>query len=160
MSGVPWADIARLADEHRYMNGVERTVARVRATGEIFTPTELVVEMLSRIPVERFRPGQTVLDPACGDGQFLVAVKWLKVLYYGVGQAEALADIYGVDVMRDNVDLCRRRLGGGTIVMGDMLDPTRCLEGQTPGDRDLMRRLFAGGVEPQAALFDDLALLA
>lgn len=140
-----WAEVARRMDEHGYMNGVERTVDRVQATGEVFTPTALVVEMLAGLPLDRFAPGKTVLDPACGDGQFLVAAKWVKILHYGLSEETALADLYGIDVMRDNVDLCRRRLGGGTIVMGNTLNPFAVIEGQTDGDRALMRQLFSDG---------------
>ena len=140
-----WAEVARRMDEHGYMRGVERTVERVRATGEVFTPTPLVIEMLQGIPLERFAPGQTVLDPACGDGQFLAAAKWVKVLHHGMTEEAAVADLYGIDIMRDNVDLCRRRLGGGTIVIGDTLHPFALVDGQTPEDRDLMHTLFADG---------------
>ena len=144
MSNAMWAEVAELADEHTYMNGVERTVERVAATAEVFTPTELVVEMLASLPIDSFAPGKKIIDPACGDGQFLVAVKWVKVLHFGMNAEGALQDIYGIDIMRDNVDLCLRRLGGGTIVMGDALHPDRRLEGQTEAESDLMRSLFAG----------------
>ncbi len=143
MSAELWADVARKMNGHAYMEGVERPVDRVRATGEIFTPTALVAGMPAALPLERFAPGKTILDPACGDGQFLVAAKWVKILHYGLSEEAALRDIYGVDIMRDNVDLCRRRLGGGTIVMGNVLDPKAILEGQTEQDIDYMRRLFA-----------------
>lgn len=145
MSDKLWAEVTRRMNEHAYMHGVERTVERVRATGEVFTPTDLVVEMMCAIPLDRFAPGKTVLDPACGDGQFLVAAKWVKVHGHGMSEAEALRDIYGIDIMRDNVDLCRRRLGGGTIVMGSALDPFAKLNGQTDEERLLMRTLFADG---------------
>jgi hypothetical protein len=145
MSAPFWAEVTRRMDEHGYMNGVERTVDRVRATGEVFTPTSLVVEMLSGVPLEHFASGRTVLDPACGDGQFLVAAKWVKILAHEMTEQEALADLYGIDIMRDNVDLCARRLGGGTIVMGNALDPFAALDGQTAGERTLMRALFADG---------------
>jgi hypothetical protein len=145
MSADIWAEIARRMDEHGYMYGIERTVERVRATGEVFTPTDLVIEMVAGVPVERFAPGKTVLDPACGDGQFLVAAKWLKVLAHGMSEVDALEDVYGIDIMRDNVDLCRRRLNGGTIVMGNALDPFAFLDGQTEQERSLMRELFGDG---------------
>ena len=55
-----------------YMSGVERDRLRVKSTGEVFTPTPLVQEMLEQIPVEQFTdPTKTFLDPSCGDGQFL-----------------------------------------------------------------------------------------
>lgn len=145
MSAVLWSEVARRMNEHGYMRGVERTVDRVRATGEVFTPTALVVEMLASIPLERFAPGKTVLDPACGDGQFLVAAKWVKILHHGMTEESALADLYGIDIMRDNVNLCRRRLGGGTIVMGNTLKPLAEIDGQTDEDRLLMLQLFSDG---------------
>jgi hypothetical protein len=142
MSEPLWPRVAARLAEHGYMAGVERTVERVRATGEIFTPSNLVIEMLQYVDLDLFAPGKSVLDPACGDGQFLVAAKWVKVYHHGMSEQDALSDIYGVDIMRDNVDLCRRRLGGGTIVMGDSLKPARHLDGQTDEERNLMISLF------------------
>lgn len=142
MSESLWPLVAARLAEHDYMTGVERTVDRVRATGEVFTPSALVVEMLQYTDLDLFAPGKTVLDPACGDGQFLVAAKWIKVFHHGMSEAAALEDLYGVDIMRDNVDLCRRRLGGGTVVMGDALKPTRQLDGQTEEERVTMATLF------------------
>lgn len=142
MSESLWPLVAAKLSEHDYMTGVERTVDRVRATGEVFTPSALVVEMLQYADLGLFAAGKTVLDPACGDGQFLVAAKWIKIYRHGMSEADALGDLYGVDIMRDNVDLCRRRLGGGTIVMGDTLKPARELDGQTDEERVLMVSLF------------------
>jgi type I restriction-modification system DNA methylase subunit len=110
----------------------------VKKTAEVFTPTDLVIEILQGMPIEKFAPGQTVLDPACGDGQFLVPVKLIKMLYFGMSEQEALRDIYGVDIMRDNVDLCKERLGGGNVVMGDTLNPDVRLPEQTESEYDLM----------------------
>jgi hypothetical protein len=152
MSDAIWPEIQRRMDDHRYMAGVERTVERVRATGEIFTPSALVIEMLKNIPLKDLAPGLAVLDPACGDGQFLVGVKWAKVFLHGMSEDAALRDIYGIDIMRDNVDLCRRRLGGGTIVQGDVLAPERELAGQTAEDRTLVRALC--GRASQQSLFN------
>ncbi len=142
MSESLWPRVAERLAEHGYMAGVERTVNRVQATGEVFTPTSLVLEMLQYIDLDLLAPGKTVLDPACGDGQFLVAAKWVKIIHHGMSESDALKDLYGVDIMRDNVDLCRRRLGGGTVVMGDSLRPARELEGQTAKERELVLTLF------------------
>ena len=92
--------------------------------------------------VDNFASGKTVFDPACGDGQMLVTVKWLKVLHFGMTEEEALKDIYGVDIMRDNVDLCKKRLGGGTIIMGDTLNPYAILPQQTEQEQILMEDMF------------------
>jgi len=93
-----------------YMSGVDRDRARIKATGEVFTPTPLVQEILDRLdPVLLQDPTKTFLDPSCGDGQFLGEVL-IRKLENGIPFEQALETIYGVDLMRDNVDLCRERL--------------------------------------------------
>ena len=93
-----------------YMGGVERDQLRVKATGEIFTPTELVREILEQIPIEQFTdPSKTFLDNSCGDGQFLSEVL-IRKMENGSTFEQALSTTYGVDLMQDNVDLCRERL--------------------------------------------------
>jgi len=93
-----------------YMSGVQRTQARVKATGEVFTPTPLVQEILEKLPMEQFTdPAKTFLDPSCGDGQFLGEVL-IRKMENGSTFEEALSTTYGVDLMIDNVDLCRERL--------------------------------------------------
>jgi SAM-dependent methyltransferase len=159
MSAELWDEIAALMNEHGYMKGIERTVDRVLRTGEIFTPTELVLEMVRAMPLEIFAPGKTVLDPACGDGQFLMAAKWIKVLHHGMSEDGAVKELYGIDIMSDNVELCRRRLGGGTILVGDALNPGRRVPCQTDDDRRTLAHLFGCGSEPQTLfeLDDELA---
>lgn len=93
-----------------YMSGVERDRARIKATGEVFTPTPLVQEILDRLdPVLLQDPTKTFLDPSCGDGQFLGEVL-IRKMENGSTFEQALSTIYGVDLMQDNVDLCRERL--------------------------------------------------
>ena len=92
------------------MSGVDREHSRVKATGEVFTPTELVEEILDKMDQTLFSdPTKTFLDPSCGDGQFLASVLYRK-LQNGIDFETALSTIYGVDLMQDNVDLCRERL--------------------------------------------------
>ncbi len=139
---INWNKIKELTDKHGYMSGIDRMTERVKKTGEVFTPTDTVLKMLKLVPIETYRPGQTVIDPACGDGQFLVPVKWLKVLHFGMSEENALKDIYGVDIMRDNVDLCKRRLGGGNIVMADSLNPKNRLKEQTEEEYQFALKIF------------------
>lgn len=149
MHNIPWSKIAELTNKHGYMSGVARMSSRVKATGEVFTPTELVLEILQKMMYndpDIFGPGKTVLDPACGDGQFLVPVKWLKILHYGMSEEDALNDIYGVDIMRDNVDLCKTRLCGGNIIMGDTLNPSKELHEQTKKEYLEMNRIFGNNL--------------
>lgn len=137
-----WDKIKDCMNDHTYMGEIDRDEYRIKATAEVFTPTDLVIRMLKKADLNDFAPGKTVLDPACGDGQFLVAVKWLKVFAYQVSEQEALKDIYGVDIMRDNVDLCKKRLGGGTIIMGDSLNPDKKLNQQSDDEHLMMQKIF------------------
>ena len=83
---------------------------RIKATGEVFTPTLLVEEILDKMDPELFTdPTKTFLDPTCGDGQFLGEVL-IRKLQNGIDFETALSTIYGVDLMQDNVELCKDRL--------------------------------------------------
>jgi hypothetical protein len=107
---IELSDIIAHARNREYMSGIERDELRVKATGEVFTPTPLVQEILNQLPNELFTdPSKTFLDPSCGDGQFLSEVL-IKKLENGIDFETALSSIYGVDLMIDNVDLCRDRL--------------------------------------------------
>ena len=98
------------ARDREYMTGVERDDLRVKATGEIFTPTALVQRTLDRMDQTMFSdPKKTFLDPSCGDGQFLSEVL-IRKLESGIDFEQALKTIYGVDLMPDNVKLCQDRL--------------------------------------------------
>ena len=103
-------DIKAHVRDRAYMSGIERNKLRVKATGEVFTPTSLVNKMLDALPAELFSdPTKTVLEPSCGDGQFLSEVLIRKV-QNGIDFETALSAIFGVDMMEDNVNLCRERL--------------------------------------------------
>ena len=92
------------------MSGIQRDQLRIKATSEVFTPTSLVQETLDQLPQQLFSdPAKTFLDPSCGDGQFLGEVL-IRKLENGIDFETALSSIYGVDLMQDNVDLCRERL--------------------------------------------------
>ena len=121
-----WDKITEETDKHGYMSGVDRESDRVKKTGEVYTPTALVIEIMQKMlesDPDIFAPGKTVLDPACGDGQLLVPVKWYKVFHHGMTPEDAVKNLYGVDIMPDNVEVCLRRLGGGNIICDNMLDP-------------------------------------
>jgi hypothetical protein len=110
------------ARHREYMSGIDRDNLRVKATGEVFTPTELVRNILDRLPQEEFdiTDENTFMDPTCGDGQFLseVLIRKLERVSNKKGSQEitdcefeaALRSIYGVDLRMDNVYLCRERL--------------------------------------------------
>ncbi len=80
---------------------------RVKELGEVFTPTELVLEMIGQLPDEMFEDGRTFLDPTVGNGQFLAA---LAIIKRELGHGEVLSALFGADIMQDNVDECKERL--------------------------------------------------
>ncbi len=84
-----------------------RSKERVKAHGEVFTPTKLVLEMLSHLPDDVWDEGKTYLDPSAGNGQFLIPVLLIKT---SLGHKNPLATIYGVELLQDNVAECRFRL--------------------------------------------------
>ena len=96
--------------DRSYMSGIDRDSARTKATQEVFTPTPLVQSILDEFPPEMFiDPTKTFLDNSCGDGQFL-SEALIRKIENGSTFEQALETIYGVDLMQDNVDLCRERL--------------------------------------------------
>jgi type I restriction-modification system DNA methylase subunit len=95
------------------MSGIERDKLRVKETAEVFTPTPLVQEMLDNLPQDLFEDStKTFLDPSCGDGQFLSEVVIRKMERSGCTLEQALSTTYGVELMEDNVKLCKERLAG------------------------------------------------
>ena len=99
-----------------YMSGIERDKLRVKQTAEVFTPTSLVQEMLDKLeeqdPTLFSDPNKTFLDNSCGDGQFLSEVVIRKMERSGCTLEQALKTTYGVELMEDNVNECRKRLAG------------------------------------------------
>tara|TARA_Y100000741_G_scaffold314955_1_gene260615 strand:- start:355 stop:753 length:399 start_codon:yes stop_codon:yes gene_type:complete len=95
------------------MSGIERDKLRTKQTAEVFTPTKLVQEILDNMNQELFEDTEkTFLDNSCGDGQILSEVVIRKMERSGCSLEKALSTIYGVDIMPDNIELCRKRLMG------------------------------------------------
>ena len=110
MTKITLEQVIEHARNREYMSGIERDKYRIKATSEIFTPTELVQEILDKLPQELFQdPTKTFLDPSCGDGQFLSEVL-IRKMQNGIDFKTALGTIYGVDLMPDNVEICKTRL--------------------------------------------------
>ena len=89
----------------------ERGHDRVKATGEVFTPLVLARKMVAELPLEKRQdPNATFLDPACGDGNFLVALLLDLTQFHDLCWVVNRM-IYGVDLMADNVETAKARLG-------------------------------------------------
>lgn len=94
---------------------------RVQKRGEVFTSKREVNAMLDLVADECARPESRFLEPACGTGNFLVSIlerklrAIRKICDENVNLHErqaivAIASLYGVEIMKDNVQTCRKRL--------------------------------------------------
>ena len=94
---------------------------RVRDHGEVFTNEREVNAMLDLVKEETENIESTFLEPACGDGNFLAEILRRKLnivkerYYHQLDNYEmysisAIASIYGVDILQDNVNDCIERL--------------------------------------------------
>lgn len=94
---------------------------RVADHGEVFTPSWMVNDMLDLVKSESERIDSRFLEPACGSGNFLVAVLKRKLTTverrFGSSEFEkrhhallALMCIYGIELLPDNVIECRENL--------------------------------------------------
>ena len=99
-----------------YMSGIDRDKLRVKKTAEVFTPQHLVIEMLDKLESENPElftdPTKTFIDNSCGDGEFLGEIVIRKMERSGCSLEQALKTTYGVDLMEDNIEECKKRLMG------------------------------------------------
>lgn len=100
---------------------------RVSDHGEVFTAEREVNAMLDLVKQETDRVDSRFLEPACGDGNFVTEILRRKLeaakkraipprkkkplpLEFEKQSVIAIASIYGVDLLNDNVITCRNRL--------------------------------------------------
>lgn len=97
---------------------------RVSAHGEVFTNPREVNAMLDLVKAETERIDSRFLEPACGDGNFLIEILRRKLavcetrvkakkytqLQYEHDAIWALSSIYGIELLADNAAACRERL--------------------------------------------------
>ena len=94
--------------------------SRVRDRAEVFTAEREVNAMLDLVADEVATITSTFLEPACGHGNFLVAILERKLAtvadrYAGHGEFAiqtllAVASIYGIDICEENVAQARSRM--------------------------------------------------
>ncbi len=103
------------------MNNQVKTKKRVADHGEVFTHKREVNAMLDLVKNETERIDSRFLEPACGSGNFLVEIlnrklKRLEQRYKGSQHdyeqysVMVISSIYGIDLLQDNVEECRKRL--------------------------------------------------
>ena len=87
---------------------------RVTSHGEVFTAEREVKAMCDLVDSECRSPSATFLEPACGDGNFLAEILSRKLQAVPKNDERlslvALSSLYGIDILPDNAETCRRRL--------------------------------------------------
>ena len=92
---------------------------RVAQHGEVFTNPREVNAMLDLVRDESFRLDSRFLEPACGDGNFLIEIlrRKLSLLSSVKSSTEwefksliAVGACYGIELLEDNAEACRERL--------------------------------------------------
>jgi len=94
---------------------------RIADHGEVYTDKREVNAMLDLVYHETERIDSRFLEPACGTGNFLAPILENKLAIikkkYAKSQLEferyaiiAVGSIYGIDILEDNVRICRERL--------------------------------------------------
>lgn len=91
-------------------DGIVRSKERIVKNGEVFTPKALVEKMMDKIPLEKWKnPEATFLEPTFGSGNMLICMLERRIAC-GISPIQALKTLYGVELMQDNVDLCKERI--------------------------------------------------
>lgn len=106
---------------------------RVADHGEVFTNPREVNAMLDLVRDESFRLDSRFLEPSCGDGNFLIEIlrRKLSLLLDIKSQTDwefksliAVGSCYGIDILPDNAEACRKRLEEFKQHMDDFVEST------------------------------------
>lgn len=91
-------------------DGITRSKERITKNGEVFTPKALVEKMMDKIPESDWKdPEKLFLEPTFGSGNMLICMLERRIAS-GVEPIQAVKTLYGVELMQDNVDLCKDRI--------------------------------------------------
>jgi hypothetical protein len=114
---IEWAITEEdLSPPIKFENDISEDRDRVKALGEVFTPTSLVDYVLDTIV--KFHPDifdidNTFIDSMCGDGQFLVGLK---------NRGVDPSNLYGIDLTEKNCYLARTRTNSSNIICANSFD--------------------------------------
>ncbi|MCI6919505.1 MAG: SAM-dependent methyltransferase [Lachnospiraceae bacterium] len=120
---------------------------RVKEFGEVFTPDSIVNDMMDLVDSkldtkysDKEYISNIILEPACGDGQFLVRILYRKlervrklpVEERQLHLIKALCSTIGVDIQEDNVKRARERMQaiatGKAVKTFDLSDTTNIIQ--------------------------------
>ena len=78
--------------------------------GAVWTPPEIISQMMAKASDEVWEdPTKTCLDPTCGTGNIVVSML-INKLYHGVSPEMAVKNVYGIELQKKNVEICRNRI--------------------------------------------------
>lgn len=108
---------------------------RIRDHGEVYTPAHIVAAMCDMVAKnsDAFdRIDAKFLEPACGDGNFLVEILRRKLLLCKTDEEaiRAVKSIYAIDLLPDNVQEARQRMSAIVKEQFPRADITGILERQ------------------------------
>lgn len=85
---------------------------RVREFGEVYTPSHIVKDMVDLCEPTISQIDANILEPSCGNGNFLVEIlqRKLKNCKTDTDILKAAGSLFGVDLLADNVEECIKRL--------------------------------------------------
>lgn len=102
------------------MKSIKKNI-NISKYGEVFTDKREINSMVDLVSDELKRPDSRFLEPACGDGAFLVKILEKKMDYicerYKKNSFElqnmfllALSSVYGIEIQENNVSKCRKNI--------------------------------------------------
>ena len=92
------------------MNGQIKSRKRVCDFGEVYTSQKQVSDMLDLIPYDEISIDTTFLEPACGNGNFIVEILKRKFSLietrnpemFSIQLVRCVSSVYGIDIQKDN----------------------------------------------------------
>ena len=103
-------DIQKFIDNYTSSN-TDTRLKRRKKTGEFYTPYSIVKKMMDKIEPEMWAdPNRTFLEPSFGDGNFIIAILYRRIVEHGIDWKTALETCTGVELMQDNVDETKERI--------------------------------------------------
>lgn len=103
-------NIQKFIDNYTSSN-TDTRLKRRKKTGEFYTPYSIVKKMMDKIEPEMWAdPDKTFLEPSFGNGNFIIAILYRRIVEHGIDWKTALETYYGVELMQDNVDETKERI--------------------------------------------------
>lgn len=102
--------LAEVLDSEEFMTDLYEGLTKEKreALGQVYTPAKVCIQMIESFSCDTFS-GKTILDPACGSGNLLIAC-----LVAGADSDK----LYGNELDPVAVELCRKRVNRACDLLG------------------------------------------